>query len=112
MRIKGKKLEWLVYMYDFNAKEITTYNVLNENFIQDLYTQVRRKKIVDRLDLRDYIVKYMRYHYWSKTEYEILIGDLFEKNISNFDKIDVFNQVMLNIDKLIDYVNTELKIGF
>ena len=46
----------------------------------------------------------VRYCFWSKREYEISVGDAFDTNFDNYEKIDVFDQVMPNIKALAKYI--------
>ena len=52
------------------------------------------------------------YHYWSKTECEMLIGDLFSKTLDDFYKIDIYDQIEINMTNIIDYLINALKIDF
>ena len=51
------------------------------------------------------------YSFWSKREYEISVGDAFETNLNNYEKIDVYSQVKPNIIQLAQYIlkNTDIK---
>lgn len=51
------------------------------------------------------------YHYWSKCEHEILVGDLFTEE-DDFKKIDAYRQIEMNLDRITEYVINELKINF
>ena len=52
--------------------------------------------------------KWARYYYWSRTEHEILVGGLFKN--CKLEKIDIFRQIEMNLDRITEYVNKELKI--
>ena len=45
--------------------------------------------------------------FWSKREYELSIGDAFDTNLNNYEKIDVYTQILPNFDILIDYILKE-----
>jgi hypothetical protein len=45
-----------------------------------------------------------KYCFWSKREYEISVGDAFDENLDNYEKIDVYRQVAMNISIITDYV--------
>ena len=77
MRKSNIKLEWYVLIRDFNSDKIINYNIFGQNFINDLYKEYKKKKITNFEQLKDFINKYCMYHYWSKCEYEILVGGLF-----------------------------------
>ena len=53
------------------------------------------------------------YHYWSKTECEIVIGGLHCKYLDEFEKkIDMYRQIEMNLDKIVKYVIDEMCIVF
>lgn len=110
MRVKNKKLEWYVLNYEWNEHKIVNYNIFGQRFVDELYKKVKSKKINNIQELKEYIDSYCKYYYWSRCEYEILVGDLFGKYPSEFEKIDVYRQIEMNIDRITEYVNNELKI--
>lgn len=109
MRIKNKKLEWYVLNYNFNKKKVVQYNIFYQDFIDGLYKEYKKKNILTKDDLKEFIKRYC-FNYMGRREYEIMVGDLFD-DIDNCEKIDVYTQVMMNIDRIVDYVNEELSIG-
>lgn len=109
MRIKNKKLEWYVLNYNFNKKKVVQYNIFYQDFIDGLYKEYKKKNILTKDDLKEFIKRYC-FNYMGRIEYEIMVGDLFD-DIDNCEKIDVYTQVMMNIDRIVDYVNEELSIG-
>lgn len=111
MRVKNKKLEWNALIHDFNSDSIKKYNIFSESFKEDLYKKYRAKKLNTKAELKEEIVKYCKYHFWSRTEYEIAMGGLFSKYPEKFDKIDIWFQLEMNIDHIVDYVNTYLEIN-
>lgn len=98
-----KKLEWNVLIEDFNTHKIRLYNIFGTYFIEDL----KKEKIESLEDLKEFIDQWARYHYWSRTEYEIMVGGLFNE-IDEFEKIDVYYQISMNLDRIAEYVNKEL----
>ena len=42
----------------------------------------------------------------------MLIGDLFSKDMDNFFKIDIYDQIEINITNIINYLVYALKIDF
>lgn len=98
-----KKLEWNVLIEDFNTHKINPYNILGTHFMENF----KKEKIESLEDLKEFIDQWARYHYWSRTEYEIMVGGLFAK-IDEFKKIDVYYQISMNLDRIVEYVNKEL----
>lgn len=112
MRVANKKLQWNVIIPDYNKNNIRVINIFNDDFKNKLYKQYRYKKIKSYTDLKDYIKSWSMYHFWSKCEWEMLICNLSEKDLSNAIKIDVYNQIEINLDRITEYVINELKIQF
>lgn len=100
------EFEWYVFINDdFNGKGIGKFNVFNSvKFKRGLLDIKKRLKKNPSLDCKSEIEKELMYCFWGKCEYEVVIGSLFSKDISDFDKIDIYDQVMLNFDKFAEYV--------
>ena len=111
MRIKNKKLVWNVLLHDFNSDKIITYNVFSDEFKENLYKEYRKKKINNTLELKEYIKSKMMYRYWSRSEYEIAVGGLHSKHPENFEKIDAYYQLEMNLDHIVDYINDYLEMN-
>ena len=111
MRIKNKKLVWNVLLHDFNSDKIITYNVFGDEFKENLYKEYRKKKINNKLELKEYIKSKMMYRYWSRSEYEIAVGGLYSKHPENFEKIDAYYQLEMNLDHIVDYINDYLEMN-
>lgn len=94
------KLEWNVFVDNFNKQEIVTCNILDSKIFKN---EVLDKKPKTREELKELIEKWAKYHYWCRAEWEILIGGLFYGD-DKFQKVDVYQQIMINIDRLVDYV--------
>ena len=151
MRTKGKKLKWYVLNYGTTTgisadKCVYRQNIFFSDFPEQLRKDIKREHIGNREQLKDYLKKEFMYHYWSKSEAEILIGDLhsgigLEKNkkiielinagpfetdkekddilrklrnlyLEEFEKIDIWYQIEQNLDRITDYVISELDIKF
>lgn len=126
---KVDKLVWNVYHYSFNNKDIEPVNIFNY-FIKEFIMSLDRKFKKDKsINLKEELRKEFAYRYWSKYEFEIIlttfpayvskaeIDRLVEEtksgkyyshyvNLERAKKIDVYEQIMLNYDKLYDYVAT------
>lgn len=111
MRVKNKKLEWFALIYDFNRHDIRPYNIFSDKFKEDLYKEYRAKKLTTKVELKDKIVRYCKYYFWSRSEYEIAMGGLYSKHPEEYHKIDVWFQLEPNINHIVDYVNTYLEIN-
>lgn len=106
-----------VIVFNFNKNDIEPYDVI-PYFIEEYKERVKDNKrwhdskgfIVPktRKELKAFIESKSQYQFWARCEYEIIIGDWppsgFEK------KIDVHQQIMMNIDTITDILSEELKI--
>ena len=98
-------LVWNVYYEDCNRRCISTYNILGHSgFYADCQ---KAAKQATKDGFREAVRRGLMYYFWSKCEWEIVLtcwppkreGISFED-----EKIDVYDQVMLNFDRFIDYL--------
>lgn len=106
------KLEWYAMKYDFNQKEIIQFNVFNSCIIEDLLQEIKRRKVTSRQGVREALRIELMYYYHYKREYEISVGDLDETDLTKYEKIDVYTQLIPNLDVMTDYVINKLGISF
>ena len=100
------KLKWIVILPN-QTYNITTYNIFNNlSFTGGLMDLKARFKKDNSIVLKEQIQRLLKYSFWSKAEYEIIIKSLFEKEEH---KIDVYEQVMLNYDVFYDYLMNNWK---
>lgn len=111
MKVKNKKLEWNVLRHDFNSNRIVTYNVFGDSFKEELYKKYRSKKITNLEELKECIKRHCMYYYWSKCEHEIAMGGLNSNYPEEFEKIDVWHQLEINLDHIVQYVNSYLEMN-
>lgn len=104
------ELEWNVLIYDLNSRKIKLYNIFRNDFILEIRNKSKSKKIKTYLELKEYINNWAKYYYWSKTEYEIAVGGLFSEYPDEFEKIDIYKQIEMNLDRITEYVNNKLQI--
>lgn len=121
MKIKNVELEYYAFVYDWNGKCLEWINVLGdrykEHLVKALKTKTEELRITNRGKLRENLRRYLFYHYASRAEYEILVGDLFSgldpaKYVDEMVKLDVYEQVFNNIDMIVDYIINEMDIKF
>lgn len=96
------KLVWNVLIYDFNNKKIVPYNIFYDGFLQEIIDDFYKGK-----SIKEAIKKWAKYHYWSRTEYEIQVGGLFDTP-EHFKKIDIYDQIEMNLDNIAQYVEIKL----
>ena len=95
-------LEWNVFYYDFNAKEIKVSNVFRHGRYKEEVEELLHK-CKDIEEFSDKLRSATMYYFWSKCEWETVIYPWvgYEKAAK---KIDVFWQLQNNWDRLIEYL--------
>ena len=97
------KLRWNVVVHDFNKKGFSEYNVLQTDLMEKILKLI--KEPYDYIMLADTVRRWAMHRYWCKAEYEIVITDLWGKSEK---KVDVWSQIELNFDRLVEYLIKEL----
>ncbi len=112
MKFKTVKLEWNVLYYDSNIKQVKNYNVLNDEIKERIYKKIKTGKIKNYEELKQDIDSWAHYHYWSKTECEMAIGGLHCNYLDDFEKIDMYRQIEMNLDRILEYIINTMQISF
>ena len=97
-------LEWYVYVFDVNSRHAYHMNIFNHGGFNRAIKVILRDPTenYDKNTFASAVRGELMYYFWSKVEYEVEIGDvMFDKNKA---KIDVYDQVMMNWDRFIDYL--------
>ena len=113
MRIRSKSrtepdrtcLSWFVWIENVNARRIEHFNIfLHGGFLSEC-REAAQKYGDDRERFEDAVDKSMRYYYWCKCEWEIVLDSWPPRADHAYArKVDVFTQVMLNEDHFMDYI--------
>lgn len=102
------KLEWNVFVYNYNAKRIEAFNVFSHyGFLKDCF-KAYNDSDGDLNEFQKSIKQSLMYYFWSKFEYEIVISQ-FTSGDPVKKKIDVFEQVMLNYDVFVNGLFADLE---
>lgn len=126
------KLEYYVYYYNFNSHSIKKFNIFNHGrFLEDVKKDL--KKYDTKEEFAERLQGHLFYYYNSKCEWEVIITPCIprisiselnrlneerEKTLKKYnrepyslyvnpnvsEKIDIYDQVMLNWDLFVDYV--------
>lgn len=107
-----KELEWKVWKYpgSWSVDEPyypTAVNVFDHyRFALNLYNLKKKVKKTDmsRKDFNKELEGILRYSFWSKCEYELLLFPWPMTDKDDGHKIDVFEQVYINFERFADYV--------
>ena len=102
-------LEWNVFVENFNAQRIETYNIFDHGgFFKECQQYLREavvvKKQYDRNELAEKIRRSLQYYFWSKCEWEIILSAWPPTDRVQPRKIDVYTQVMMNWDAFFTYI--------
>ena len=103
---KSKKadIKWMVYYENVNARRIEMFNVFDHAGFYDSCKKAAKESKEDKTAFSERIRREAMYYYWSKCEWEIVIGSLLPTAQFNPVKIDVFDQLYANWDVFIDYL--------
>lgn len=96
--------EWNVYIGDFNGKRMETYNVFNNGGVVEDCRKAYKKHKDDKDAFLENIRLILKYYYWSKCEWEIILSLWPPRENQQVMKIDVYDQVMLNWPIFSEYV--------
>ena len=121
MKIKNAELKFYAFTYDWNTKSLEWTNVLGDRYkeylVKALKTKTEERRIKNRDELKENLRQYLFSYYASRAEYEVLVGDLLSeinptKYVDEMVKLDVYNQVIKNLDVMVDYIINTMKIKF
>lgn len=98
-------LEYYAIYQNFNTQNIERINVLN-----GLEKGINFEKIENKAELKKILKITLMSQFWSRAEYEVMIGGLFSKK-DEFEKIDIWYQLEPNLDIITDYVARKMNIN-
>ncbi len=103
-----ENLEWNVYIEDFNSRCIKKFNIFDHYFFVEDVVQLYEEYKVDFNSFYKEIDRVLRYYFWSKCEWEIILSDWPPSDKFKEEKISIYDQIKLNYDVFIKYVWEEL----
>ena len=83
-----------VISWNFNHDDIEYYDIMP--FLIDSYKKIKKNKPKTFYEIKEFIINESRYRFWSRCEYEVIITGWPKQKREV--KIDIFNQIMENID--------------
>lgn len=86
-----------VIVNDFNRKTFVPYDIMP--YLMGEYDKLETKPSAQK-EFRDFVEQKAMYQWWSKCEYEVILVDWPNESIA--EKWDVYRQVMMNIDIIIN----------
>ena len=93
-----------VIIEDINRREFKPYNVIP--YLVKCYTDARKKPNTFE-EFKEFVRKESMYQWWSRTEYEIILKSWPTGKVEQ--KIDIYWQIMMNIDLVVNIVMDECK---
>ena len=97
-------LEWNVFLDDFNNNKIEVFNIFRHaSFVEDCGKALLECG-EDRAAFEERLRRELRYYFWSKCEYEIILSGWPPRERFKPSKVDVYDQVSLNWKIFTDYV--------
>ena len=92
-----------VINYDFNSKCFVGYNIIP--YLTQCYNEAEIKPTTIE-EFKKFIKARSQYKWWSRCEYEIILLDW--PNQKHYKKIDIYWQVMLNLDIISEILKNEV----
>ncbi len=101
-----KELQWFVFMDNRNSKTIEPFNVFrHRSFREDCVKAVKESENIS--EFKNRVCREIKYYFWAKCEFEIILSSW--PNASYDVKVDISDQLLMNIDRFADYVWNTIK---
>lgn len=97
-------LEWNVFVGDFNSGEIVTDNIFDHGYFFEDCQKNYRKNRKDKAAFLAQLESDLMYYFWSKSEWEIIIGHWIGPKDAKDIKVDVYDQIKMNWSRFAEYV--------
>ena len=97
-------LEWYVYVYDFNGNDFIAYNIFHHAGFMTKLKEIAEQYGGSRIRFADHVTNALRYYFWGKTEWEIILSSWPPSDKCKPRKISVFDQIMLNWERFNKYL--------
>ncbi len=94
--MKKEIISFNVINFEFNSEKFKSYDVMP--YLVNCYEEVKNKKESPKSfeEFKEFVKSKSMYKYWSRCEYEIILSDW--PNEKKRKKIDIHEQIMMNID--------------
>lgn len=97
-------LSWMVFCEDVNARRIEPYNIFRHTGFKKECVKAAQTFDKDKDGFSKEIMRWLKYYFWSKCEWEIVLSSWPVDDRTPKEKIDVCDQVLLNFDAFVDYI--------
>ena len=95
-------MDWNVFYHDVNAQVIKALNIFEHGSFRE--SVERLKGITDKEAFARELMSYLRYFFWCKSEYEVVISPWCGGRDTKDIKVDIFTQVVNNWEIFLDYI--------
>lgn len=91
-------MKYNVILWDINKREFVSYDIFP--YLKKAYQESKEREEEPKTfeEFKEFVRKESMYMWWGRCQYEILISDW--PSQSKIEKIDVYYQVMNNIDAI------------
>lgn len=93
-------MEWNVFFNDSNKNKIIEWNVFEHHKFSEEVKEIKNRNI-SKEEFNKIMQRIVLYYFWSKCEYEIILSPWTGR--ADDIKIDVYDQIMMNFDRFVDY---------
>lgn len=112
---KKSSLVWNVYTHDVNTGALKIYNIFeNENFLNSILKEAAEPYsllIPDYNRFKECVEKKLKYYFCKRCERELIVSPWPPCETNKGEKIDVYDQVMLNFDQFYNYLYNWIKMS-
>lgn len=110
MKIKNVKLSWKVLNHDFNNDKIIDYDIFWNGSAEEIAKRIKSRKLYDYETFKDSMKTFFMHDYWCRAEHEIMVSGLHTR--VEPEKIDVWRQIEMNFDLILEYIIYKMDIDF
>lgn len=97
--MKKNIIPYYVIIFDINKQEFETYDIMK--YLISSYNETKKSlRPKTEEECKKFIIKETMHMFWSRCEYEIILNDW--PNLSKSKKIDVYWQVVNNLEVVIN----------
>jgi len=110
MEEKINSLEWTVLTWSFNDDRCEEYNIFDNRNVDKFIREAINKEYT----FRDFLFELdgvLQNAFWCKCEYEVMVGGLFTRDSSRYEKIDAYTQLKPNLKQLAAYIYDTLGLN-
>lgn len=99
-----RDMHWYVYTGNFNGQRIEKYDIFQHASFEKGVKEAYKRFKNDFDAFAEEVKRDLMYYFWSKCEWEIILSGWPATDRFKEEKIDVYDQVMLNWDVFIKYI--------